>query len=447
LKSNRSFILKDLYLTTRFFIVFGVIVVFFLLGFPYNFLIPIAQTLLLLAIVMVLVDAIVLFRKKQVLHCSRRVNRLLSLGSDNQLKLILESNFGDKIFVRIIDELPFQLQKRDFEMNLTLSPRERKIISYSINPKIRGEYKFGNINAFISNKIRLLERRIKFSEEANIPVYPSILEMKKFEMKAFDKVATTGLRRLRRIGTSSEFDQIKNYVSGDDYTSINWKATSRRNALMVNHYEDEKSQSIYSVIDKSRIMKMPFNGLSLLDYAINTSLVISNIALKKQDKAGLITFSDKINTTLRAENTRSQLKYILEALYKEKESTLEANYEMLYTITRSFVKGRSLLFLYTNFESVYGMERVLPILRKLNKLHLLVVVFFDNTELNEYSQATARSLEDIYNKTIAQKFIYEKHQIIHALNQYGIQSVLTKPEELSLSTLNKYLELKSRGMI
>jgi uncharacterized protein (DUF58 family) len=421
--------------------------VLFLLGFAYNFMIPVANTLLLLALVMVVVDLIVLFRKKDILDCNRKVTRLLSLGSENPLKLVIQSNFGDKIFVRIIDELPFQLQKRDFEIDFILDPNERKAISYSINPKIRGEYKFGNINVFISNKIRLVERRIRFSEETKIPVYPSILEMKKFELKAFDKVATTGLRRLRRIGTSSEFDQIKNYVKGDDYTSINWKATSRRNALMVNHYEDEKSQSIYSVIDKSRIMKMPFNGLSLLDYAINTSLVISNIALKKQDKAGLISFSERINTTLRAENTRSQLKYILEALYKEKESTMEANYEMLYTIIRGFIKGRSLLFLYTNFESVYGMERVLPVLRKLNKLHLLVVIFFDNTELNEYSQATATSLEDIYNKTIAQKFIYEKHQIIHALNQYGIQSVLTKPEELSVSTLNKYLELKSRGMI
>ena len=99
---------------------------------------------------------------------------------------------------------------------------------------------------------------------------------------------------MRRIGHSYEFEQIKNYVRGDDYRSINWKATSRRGHLMVNQYEDERAQQVYNIIDKSRSMKMPFNGMSLLDYAINTSLVISNVALQKHDRAGLMTFSDKM---------------------------------------------------------------------------------------------------------------------------------------------------------
>ncbi|MEZ5054237.1 MAG: DUF58 domain-containing protein [Chitinophagales bacterium] len=98
---------------------------------------------------------------------------------------------------------------------------------------------------------------------------------------------------MRKIGHSYEFEQIKNYTSGDDIRSINWKATGRRNQLMINQYGDEKSQQIYSILDKSRAMNMPFNGLSLLDYAINTTLVISNTALHKDDKAGLLTFNEK----------------------------------------------------------------------------------------------------------------------------------------------------------
>ena len=119
--------------------------------------------------------------------------------------------------------------------------------------------------------------------------------MKNFELKAFDRVSySTGIKQIRRVGHSYEFEQIKNYVRGDDFRSINWKASSRRATLMVNQYQDERAQQVYSIIDKSRAMRMPFDGLSLMDYAINTSLVISNVALAKHDRAGLLTFSDVI---------------------------------------------------------------------------------------------------------------------------------------------------------
>ena len=121
--------------------------------------------------------------------------------------------------------------------------------------------------------------------------------MKRFELKSFHKLSDKkGIKKMRRIGHSYEFEQIKNYVRGDDYRSINWKATSRRAQLMVNQFQDERAQQVYSMIDKSHAMKMPFNELSLMDYAINTSLVIPNVALQKHDRAGLLTFSDKIGS-------------------------------------------------------------------------------------------------------------------------------------------------------
>ena len=103
--------------------------------------------------------------------------------------------------------------------------------------------------------------------------------------------------------------------------------------------------------------------------------------------------------------------------------------------------------LYTNFESTYALERVLPILRRINNIHLLVVVFFENTEIKAFAREEVKTTEGIYYQTVAQKFIAEKVQMVQKLRQYGIQAVLTKPEELSMNTINKYLELKSRGLI
>ncbi|HMX40077.1 MAG TPA: DUF58 domain-containing protein, partial [Saprospiraceae bacterium] len=269
-----------------------------------------------------------------------------------------------------------------------------------------------------------------------------------YELWAFDRITNQqGLKKMRRIGHSYEFEQIKNYVPGDDYRSINWKASSRRAMPMVNQYEDERSQQVYCVVDKSRVMRMPFEGLSLMDYAINTTLAISNIILKKQDKAGLLTYSDAIGATIKAERDTTQLHRIMESLYRERERTGEANYELLYEAVRRLISSRSLLLMFTNFESTYALERALPTLRRLSRFHLLVVIIFENTEIRRLAQEEVRTTADIYRQTVAQQFLQEKKEMVNKLRQYGIQMVLTKPQDLTLNTLNKYLELKSRGLI
>jgi uncharacterized protein (DUF58 family) len=141
------------------------------------------------------------------------------------------------------------------------------------------------------------------------------------------------------------------------------------------------------------------------------------------------------------------LNLLLNALYKERERPLEANYELLYHIGRKLIAGRSLLLLFTNFESLFALERVLPILRRINKQHLLVVIFFENSEIRAFADRNPSDLEGIYFQTIARNFLAEKNQMVQKLRQFGIQSVLTRPEDLSLNTINKYLELKARGLI
>ncbi|MEM1321465.1 MAG: DUF58 domain-containing protein [Bacteroidota bacterium] len=420
----------------------------FVLSFPFSWLFPVAQTMLVLSLALVLLDGLLIYNSSRGIECERQLPKVLSLGDENTVQLHIRNRSSRGLQLNLIDELPPQLQDRDFQIDLFLEGNHEETREYKIKPNTRGDYAFGYINVFASTSLGLIERRARYGEADKIAVYPSIIQMKNFELRAFDRISTqNGIKKMRRLGHSYEFEQIKNYVRGDDYRSINWKASSRRAQLMVNQYEDERAQQVYCIIDKSRAMKMPFAGLSLMDYAINTSLVISNIVLQKHDRAGLLTFSDKIGTTIKADRKANQLNKILSTLYKEKERPLEANYELLYHSARKLIKGRSLLLLFTNFESSYALERVLPILRRINNLHLLVVVFFENTEIKDFVKSTVDTTEAIYLQTIAQQFISEKAQMVQKLRQYGIQAVLTKPEDLSMNTINKYLELKSRGLI
>jgi uncharacterized protein (DUF58 family) len=443
-----KFSFTNLFLNPRFFYAAAFITLLMVLSHSFAFLFPVALILIGFLLLVTLADGFFLFSQQIKVEAFRTTPNVLSLGDSNAIKVNLKNKSSIFLAVTFIDELPNQFQERNFVRKLKLARGQSDIHNYEIKPLSRGEYHFGDLHCFVNSILGLVIRRITFDESIMVPVYPSIVQMKRFELKSFIRTSTEyGVKRMQRIGHSYEFEHIKQYVSGDDYRSINWKATGRRAQLMVNQYEDEKSQQVYCIIDKSRVMHMPFGGLSLLDYAVNASLVISNIVLQKQDKAGLITFSDKVGTALRAERSKQQLKLILETLYNDKERPVEANYELMYMALRNFVKGRSLVFLFTNFESQYALQRVLPQLRKINKQHLLVVVFFENTEISEHALRPAESVEDIYSQITAEEHGYSKIQLTQQLKQLGIMSIYTKPENLTVATINKYLELKSRGLI
>ncbi|MCC7245698.1 MAG: DUF58 domain-containing protein [Saprospiraceae bacterium] len=437
-----------MYLTNRFFQVLGAIVALFALAYPLPVLMPVAQTVLILLSTLTLTDWALLFIRKPRLTIRREAPAMLSLSDPNPVHLDVENKGNLALNLSIEEELPFQLQMRHFLLKTVITPGDQQRLTYQITPLSRGDYAFGHARTFATTQIGLVERRLALSAPQTASVYPSVIQMKQYELRAMRHIAhETGIKKMRRIGHSYEFEQIKNYNAGDDYRSINWKASGRRAALMVNQYEDERSQQVYCVVDKSRAMRMPFEGLTLMDYAINATLALSNIILKKNDKAGLLSFSDVMGATLKAERDSGQLHKILESLYREKERPVESNYELLYEAVRRLVSGRSLLILFTNFESSYALDRALPTLRRLNRSHLLVVVFFENTEIRALAAEPVHRMADIYQHTMARRFLYEKREMAQKMRQFGIQAVLTRPQDLTLNTINKYLELKSRGLI
>ncbi len=438
---------KHTYLTFRFFLIVMAFVALFILAYLFPGLLSIVSALFFVALGLVVIDLILLFKQKGI-SASRILPEKLSNGDDNPIEITLQNNYNFTADLRLIDEMPFQYQKRDFEISTQLNKLDEKKITYTLRPLERGEYYFGNLNVYASSPIGLVTRRFQFAKDAMVPNYPSFLQLRKYMLLAFsNKLFEYGLKKIRRIGHTMEFEQIKDYVNGDDIRNINWKATAKRNQLMVNQFQDERSQPIYSVIDKGRAMKMPFEGLSLLDYAINATLVISNVALKKQDKAGMFTFSRKVENKVVAERRPSQMNKILETLYNVNTDFSESDFSRLYIDVKRSITQRALLLLYTNFETLDALHRQLPYLQAMAKNHLLVVIFFENTELQKLTNVEAHNTFEIFQKTIAEKFMYEKKLIVNELQKHGIQSILTSPENLTINTINKYLEIKARGLI
>ena len=450
--------LRPLFVATRLWFTLIAFVLMFVAAYAFPILFPLVRVAFVVFLVLIGLDGWLLFRgkaqsTKPAFFARRDVPDRLSNGDENPLTIYLENRYPFRTDVEVIDEIPFQFQRRDVLFRARLNPRETQVIRYELRPTRRGEYSFGAVNVFVLSPLGLLKRRYQFGQGKLVAVYPSFLQMRQFELlAATNRLNEVGVKRIRRIGHSMEFEQVRPYSTGDDVRTINWKATSRRSdsqgtALMINAYQDERSQPVYCLIDKGRVMQSPFDGLTLLDYAINASLVLSNIALMKQDRAGILTFSHHVGQLLPADRRLGQMLRILELLYRQKTRFLETDYESLYASVRTHIRQRSLLLLFTNFETISAMQRQLPYLRRLAKDHLLLVIFFENTELRSLLDQPATDTEQIYLKTIGEKFTFEKQQIVKELGQYGIQTILTAPENLTANTVNKYLELKARGMI
>ena len=435
-----------MFLPARFYYATIVVIVVLASGQLWSPLFNVGAALLVLLALLLVVDIALLWTRRGITasrHCSSR----FSNGDENPVSLQVENNYPFAVKLNIIDEIPHIFQRRDVNFSLRLKARENGTVDYTLRPTKRGVYGFGHIRAFASSPIGLVQRRFTCDEPTDVAVYPSYLMLNQYEFLAISNNLTEmGIKRIRRVGNNTEFEQIKSYVQGDDYRHINWKASARTHNLMVNVYTDERSQQIINVIDKGRIMQQAFAGMTILDYAINASLVLSYVALHRDDKAGVITFDDKFSDFVKPDRGPAQMNDILECLYHQTTDFAESDYSTLVVNTNHLVGRRSLLILYTNFFDYNGMLRQLPYLRQLNSRHRLLVVFFIDEERRDFINQQPHSIRDYYEHSIAAKIDHEQTLIINTLRQFGINSLLTSPQNLSVNVINRYLEMKSRGI-
>lgn len=445
-----------MFLTRRFYLVMTVVIVVLASGYLWYPAFLAGRWLLLAAVVVTAADIVLLWSHRGITaerHCPER----LSNGDDNEVTISVTSTYHFPVRIEVLDELPPGLNPQPsksnhkFQTSLqrhTLKERNLKHqISTLLRPTRRGVYTFGLIRIFVSSPVGLVQRRYSCGTPQEVKVYPSFLLLTRYELLAASRhLVDMGIKRIRRIGNHTEFEQIKDYIQGDDYRTINWRATARRHQLMVNIYQDERSQQVISIIDKGRVMQQTFEGMTLLDYAINASLVLSYVAMRKDDKAGLVTFAERFDTFVPPSRQHGQLQTLLEALYAQQTTFGESDFTALAAYVNQYVSKRSLLVLYTNFLDRIALQRQLPALCQLSSRHRLLVVFFEDVELRDYVRQPAADVEEQFQQLIADKLLYERRLCVQLLRQHGIAALLVSPSSLSVDVINKYLELKQTSL-
>ena len=434
---------RDLFVGARFFYAGWAVILLFVMAVVIPALYFVAALSGIVLLLLAITDIYLLFRQPEV-KPERNTASRYSNGDENEVSITLQNPWPFSVRVILRDEAPVEFQRRDNDMPIELRPGERKKILYMLRPVRRGEYIFGRCRAFYETPLRLVQRMITgASKDEAVKVYPSFHHLKTYDLMALaDRRIDSGSYQVRTESLALEFDQIREYAQGDEIRAINWAASARVNKLMVNQYREERSQQVYMLIDSGRVMEMPFNEMTLLDYSINASLALSRVILQKQDKPGLMTFAGRMDQFVPAARESGHQQLLMEKLYRLKTAYQESSYEAMYVAVRRLITGRSTLLLFTNAETMHSLRRKLPLLQRLNKRHILVVILFRNNELEDLHHSPTESVADIYDKAMAGRMMLEKEEMVRSLRKAGIRAMLTRPEHLSVKAINAYLQLK-----
>ena len=252
---------------------------------------------------------------------------------------------------------------------------------------------------------------------------------------------------VRSVSHSTEFEEIREYVKGDDYRRINWKATARRQTLMVNHYDEERSQLLYNIIDHGRQMQRSFEGLTLADYAVNATLQLSFTAMNHDDLVGLVTFGHGSPRVVPARKSHKQLNILLEQLYRLQWKYAESDFSQLVSTLVKCVPRRALIMLYTDFYTLDALYRQLPHLQRIARRHALVVVFFEDRQLKTAATPLppqASNGEHIIH-ALSADLVLQKQTMVDILRRNGINAILTIPDLLTGNVVRRYFTLKQQG--
>jgi len=440
-----------MYLRRRFYLLLLAVALVTGLGYAYAPLFTVGRLLTLLLLIATLADVALLWHRRAI-TAERRLSTRFSNGDDNTITISVESTYPFPVRIEVIDELPSQFQQRDFSSLFSASSPSRLLCSggaaahlaYSLRPTRRGVYSFGHVLVFASTHLGLVERRYRCASPCDVCVYPSFQKLHQYELMAISQnLQQPGIKRIRRIGRNTEFEHIRDYLRGDDYRTVNWRATARTGRPMVNVYQDERSQQVFCIVDKGRVMQQAFEGMTLLDYAINASLALSYVAMRKEDRAGLITFNDNLETFVAADRRPGHINKLMETLYAEQTNFEETDFSALSVGIGRHISKHSLLILFTNFMGLVSLQRQLPFLLQITRRHRLLVVFFNDVELQQFVDSPAATAEQRCQHEVAEKFVAEKQLVSATLRQYGILSLLTSPLELTVDVINRYLAVRA----
>lgn len=440
--------------------------------------------------------------KPRDFELEREVEAKMNLGVANAVTLRARSRAGRTIRLTVRDEPPANwpvavpnsgLRETTLEAampGLAAPPVARVLLQlpamrgvippdasavYHVTPVRRGDYAFGALSARFDTVLGLWQRQFRRVAPLSVRVYPDISEVRRYELRLRQgRLRDLGLHLTRFRGSGTEFESLRDYSRDDEFKSINWKASARRGRLIATDFEIERDQTIIIALDCGRMMtamavlkeaesrrqeagnmanvpadRRPPTAVSLskLDCAINASVLLAHVSASMGDAVGVLLFSDTVLRWLPPRKGRGQTGAIIEALYAAQPSLVEPDYAAAYEYLLTRRMRRALVVTFTDLIDPDASRELLGASAALRRHHHPLCVTINNRDVMDLAATLPQDTGQLYGKAMAQKMLRQRGGALEALRHHGVGILDVEASQLTVATVNRYLDLKSRGAL
>jgi uncharacterized protein (DUF58 family) len=407
---------------------------------------PVVAIFNLVVIALAVFESFVLV-KPGMLEVRRLTASRLSQGTENEFIYEIRNRTRKGFRVVLRDELPDSFSYEPETLAFDLEPYGTMRITRKALPRIRGRFTLGNI--YIRISLFLGTRRLMIPAEAEISVYPNLLEMARYEkLASARRLSDYGIHVARQVSVGREFDQLRYYMPGDDYRDINWKATARMSHPITQTYQIERNQNVLICLDAGRHMTGATGKTGTkFDAAVNAALMLAYIANRYGDRPGLLLFSNEVHTYLEPRRGKIQLNRIIDILYRTHPALVTASYSEMYRCVLTRNRRRSLVVLITDVGEGDEIEDMLRYLPRLAPKHVPVCISVAETALMKKAFGRPADAGDILVKAAALELQNRRKEIMKELVAGGVYVLDLEPAQLTPAAINKYVELKSLQLV
>lgn len=383
------------------------------------------------------------------LDVGRVAEERFSLGAENRVAVAATNRARRRLTVRLKDEYPSELRLAGpREATVVVDPGETATFEYDLYPTARGAYRFGDVVGRVRGRLGLVWRRARWSLDEAVRVYPNIHEARKNELYAHrNRQLKVGRRRMRFKGQGREFESMRDFVNGDEIHHISWPSTARRGKLITREYTVERSQNVMVMLDAGRLMTARIGELTKLDHAINAALSIAYVALAGGDNVGLLTFNRRVLTYLPPSHRRDQLSAVMDALYAIEPGMIEPSYARAFNHLGANCRRRSLVVILTDLVDEEASAELLAHTRMLIPRHLPLIVTIGDSDLRAVVSSVPATVADVYRQSVAEELLRQREKALRRITHAGGLALDVPVGRLSFELVNKYLEVKERGML
>lgn len=382
--------------------------------------------------------------------CDRAHDERLVVGAPNRIRLRLHNPSPHRLRVAVRDDAPggFVLDPAGDLPAIELPPYARRELAYDAAPAHRGTFAFGDVHLRVDGGPGLCTVATSVPAARDVRVYPNVLGPRRYELAArLGELALLGFRTVRKDGRGGEFEKLREYVPGDDYGDIEWRATARRGRPIVRAHQRERSQQVLLCVDAGRMMATRLGAITKLDHAIDAALLTAYVALRQGDRVGLVVFADEVRTFVPPRAGAAQYRRLLEALAGIEPELTFVDFRALTDFVRARVPRRALVLLFSDLLDEAHASPLADCAPILAERHLPVCVTLRDDGVHALARQRPDTAEDAYRRAAATDLLDEQDAVRAHLGRRGVQLVEASAGDLAVATVNRYLELKRRGAL